>query len=55
MKSIMVSEFDKNKFLQKLDEALAEYQPEQVVNVQFATSKYGYDTKFYALIIVKKG
>lgn len=57
MKSIMVSDFHQMAFLRKVDEALAPYTPEQVVNVQFTTEKFGYEAKFYALIIVntKKG
>lgn len=57
MKSIMVSDFHRMAFLRKVDEALAPYTPEQVVNVQFTTEKFGYEAKFYALIIVntKKG
>ncbi len=55
MKSIIVSDFDRVKFQRKLDEALAEYTPEQIVDIEFTTEKFGYEAKLYALIIVKKG
>ncbi len=53
MKSILVEDFNKTKFLTKIDEALAPYTPEQVVSIEFSTTKFGYDPKFYALIIVR--
>jgi hypothetical protein len=52
MKSIMVEDFHRSTFLEKVDAALAPYTPDQIVNVQFTTEKFGYEAKYYALIIV---
>ena len=55
MKSILVSDFDRLKFQRKLDEELSKYTPEQIVDIEFTTEKFGYEAKLFALIIVKKG
>lgn len=52
MKSILIEDCNKSKFLEKIDAALAPYTPEQVVDIEFSTAKFAYEPKFYALIIV---
>lgn len=54
MKTHIIEDFDRIKFIRKMDEFLADYQPEDIVDIEYARPKFGYESKYSALIITRK-
>ncbi|MBQ8806453.1 MAG: hypothetical protein IJZ68_08370 [Bacteroidaceae bacterium] len=53
MKTHLIECFGSSQFRERMDKFLEDYIPEQIVDIEYAITKYGHDSYYSALIITK--